>query len=126
MRCFQHEEREAVGTCKSCGKGICRTCAVDLGKGLACSGRCEADVRDLISLIDRNVRLSPSYEHTLGANRQGWLLSGVFLIVCGTVFLAASAVTEHGPPFAWVLGGAFVLFGLLQFLRYRRLMSSRA
>ncbi|MBP7275989.1 MAG: hypothetical protein KBA51_07280, partial [Kiritimatiellae bacterium] len=35
MKCFNHEDRDAVGTCKSCGKGVCRECAVDMGKGLA-------------------------------------------------------------------------------------------
>lgn len=45
MNCFYHPTAVAVGTCKSCNKGLCRECAVDLGKGLACKGRCEEDVK---------------------------------------------------------------------------------
>ena len=27
MKCFNHEDREAVATCQSCGKGLCKECA---------------------------------------------------------------------------------------------------
>lgn len=27
MKCFNHVEREAVATCKKCGKGLCKECA---------------------------------------------------------------------------------------------------
>ena len=27
MKCFYHEDREAVGTCQNCGKSLCRECA---------------------------------------------------------------------------------------------------
>ena len=60
MRCFYHQDGEAVGTCKSCGKGVCVECAVDLGKGLACRGRCEGSAQAVILLIDHNVELFTS------------------------------------------------------------------
>src|SRR4051794_41083631 len=58
MRCFYHQDKDAVGSCKSCGKGLCAECAVDLGKGLACRGRCEETARAIIELVDRNIQLS--------------------------------------------------------------------
>ena len=58
MRCFYHHDKEAVGSCKVCGKALCPECIVDLGKGLACRGRCEADAKALIQLIERNVEAS--------------------------------------------------------------------
>lgn len=27
MKCYYHEDREAVGTCQTCGKSLCRECA---------------------------------------------------------------------------------------------------
>jgi len=48
MNCFYHPNQEAIGTCKSCGKGLCAACATDLGKGLACRNRCEADAQAMI------------------------------------------------------------------------------
>ena len=43
MRCFYHQDKEAVGTCKSCGKGVCAECAI---------------ARAIIQLIDRNIQSS--------------------------------------------------------------------
>lgn len=39
MQCFLHSTEAAVGICKSCGKGVCRTCAVKVDRGLACSDK---------------------------------------------------------------------------------------
>ncbi|HCU25594.1 MAG TPA: hypothetical protein DF383_11315 [Deltaproteobacteria bacterium] len=36
MHCFHHQDHEAIGICKACGKGLCQECTVDLGHGLAC------------------------------------------------------------------------------------------
>ncbi len=44
MKCFNHSERDAVGTCKHCSKGLCMACLTDMGGGLACKGKCEDDV----------------------------------------------------------------------------------
>jgi len=41
VRCYNHPERDAVGSCKSCCKGLCTECAVDLGHGLSCRGEHE-------------------------------------------------------------------------------------
>lgn len=27
MKCFNHEDREAVASCQKCGKGLCKECA---------------------------------------------------------------------------------------------------
>jgi len=40
MRCFTHQDKEAVGLCKACHKGICVDCAADLGHSLACKSSC--------------------------------------------------------------------------------------
>lgn len=36
MQCYYHPDVEAVGTCKSCGKAICQTCAVDVSGKIHC------------------------------------------------------------------------------------------
>src|SRR2546430_6742511 len=57
MRCYYHHGKEAVGICKSCYKALCTECAVDIGKGLACKGRCEGDAKAIMLLIERNIQL---------------------------------------------------------------------
>lgn len=57
MRCFNHPETEAIGTCKACNKGLCLECAADLGHGLACKSAHVEAVEDLNTLVARNVRI---------------------------------------------------------------------
>src|SRR5215472_6917885 len=44
MKCFTHQTVDAVGACKSCGKGLCPSCAVDLHFALSCRGDCESEL----------------------------------------------------------------------------------
>jgi prefoldin subunit 5 len=62
MRCFYHEEKQAVGLCKSCGKGICKECAVDLTTALACRGHCEESVRSIIQRISEYDKRSEQFQ----------------------------------------------------------------
>jgi hypothetical protein len=58
MKCFYHPEADAVGTCKNCHRGVCRSCAAERSEGIACVGRCEAAVDQVSALIRRNVQLT--------------------------------------------------------------------
>jgi len=87
MRCFYHEDREAVGTCKSCGRGLCRECAVEFPKGLACRGRCEADAEAVIQLIDRNIQLTSKISQVRQTNKRNRSVAGIFHIIFGAIFI---------------------------------------
>src|SRR5262249_52940930 len=113
MHCFYHQDKYAVGVCKSCGKGVCIECAVDLGKGLACRGRCEESVRAITQLIDRNIQLPnnpttarlvipPAVQHT---NQP-------------TDYVAAklNAHIRETLYFQWILGVFSAIVGILLFV----------
>ena len=87
MKCFYHQGVDAVGLCKSCSKGLCLACALDTGNGLACQASCGERVRSLNQLVDRNIRLSPASEQLLGKQPRGYLISGVFGIFAGGLFM---------------------------------------
>ncbi len=89
MKCYYHNESDAVGICKSCAKGLCPECAADVGNGIACKDRCEAKVEALVDLIERN---KTAYKKTSGAYSN----MALFLVISGALIL---------------------LFGLLSFLR---------
>lgn len=57
MKCFYHHANDAVAICKSCNKGLCFTCAVEVENGVACKGRCEAEVRSINLRVQRGKRL---------------------------------------------------------------------
>lgn len=121
MRCFSHEGEEAVGICKSCGRGICAACAVDLGKGLACRARCEEDVRRLIEVIDSSVRTNTASLEFMASGRRSAMIWAGMHAVLGTVFVGWG-ISAPGRLFPIVLMGVlFLLVGVVQFVRTNRL-----
>jgi hypothetical protein len=58
MQCFYHIDKQAVGLCKYCARGICSGCAAEREGGLACKERCEEMVDRITDLVKRNVRIS--------------------------------------------------------------------
>lgn len=50
MKCFS-DENEAVGNCKSCCKGLCKSCLTDVGNGIACKDTCVKEVLDINEIV---------------------------------------------------------------------------
>lgn len=101
MRCFYHRDRDAVAACKNCGRGLCPDCSVDVGNGLACPGRCEAEVRSLNEVIERN---KTAYEKTSAAYQK----MALFYLALGAVCLTGAFIDWRG--FGWVLYPAAAVF----------------
>lgn len=121
MRCFYHQDKDAIGSCKSCGKGLCIECAADLAKGLACRGRCEDDVRAVIELVDRNIKLQPTATRLILAGGSARLAGSLFSLVTGAVFLIYGLASEREMQFVTVLGVCFLAYGLFQLLWSRKI-----
>jgi hypothetical protein len=119
MRCFYHQEKEAIGTCKSCGKGLCPDCAVDLGKGLACRGHCEEDAKAVIQLIDRNIKLTARTENILQTGSRVRSSAAIFNFVIGIVFTAWGIIDFDRSKFLLVLGVCFLAYGLFGLAKWR-------
>lgn len=109
MRCFYHQTVEAVATCKSCGRGLCPTCASDVGNGLACRDRCEEEVRSLNRVIERN---KTAYQKARGA----YTRTAAFYGLVGGVFLLGGATNWQG--YGWVLVPAGLIFLLAAWMHY--------
>jgi hypothetical protein len=135
MNCFYHQDHVAVGVCKSCGKGLCRECATDLGKGLACKGRCEEDVEGVIQLVERNVLLmkSPASRQKLVAESKaniersiaiGLGSSAWFYLVLGALFAGWGAFGSKPSPFLTAMGALFVVSGGITLFRASRARST--
>jgi hypothetical protein len=112
VECFYHDGRTAVGSCRSCLKGICRSCVVDLGKGLACANRCEQAVRDLIATLEQSIQYRGISAGILRTTRGLWLglaavalLVGLFVVVWGLNLPTFREIS--------LLGIAFLLIGAM-------------
>jgi len=109
MKCFYHQEKEAVGTCKSCCKGLCQDCAVDLTKGLDCRGHCEHYVRAVIALVERNIKFSA-----------GGTKLYIFNLLIGAVLMGYELFVYRVLGVGVVLGAGFILWGLASLIQHRR------
>ena len=122
MRCFYHHEKEAVGTCKSCGKGLCPDCAVDLGKGLACRGHCEEDAKAMIQLIERSIKFSPkteNFENIVQTGRRARTSGAIMNIILGIIFMVWGISMFHTTIIIFIMGVCFMAFGVYAFLKCR-------
>jgi hypothetical protein len=105
MRCFYHPDREAVGLCKNCAKGLCAESAIDVGDGLACAGPCEKRVERMNALMDKSHAMASTSSSFIGSGMLAlaaalagfgifaWLAwgdsaFGVWLVVLGAIFAA--------------------------------------
>jgi hypothetical protein len=101
MKCF-YSESEAVGICKSCGRGLSRAYATEFPKGLACAKRCEADVQRLI-------RVEEAVPGGAGING---VVSGGFTMLAGGAFVYFSGGLAGGLSLPSFMGVVFFFYGL--------------
>lgn len=72
MECFEHPAAAAAGLCKSCGKAVCRSCAIVFPKGLACSDACAKDAKELVEMNERGKKI-----YGIGEYKNNKLATGV-------------------------------------------------
>ena len=104
MRCYNHHDKEGVGTCKYCGRALCPECAAEVEKAVACRGRCETDVATLLS-INRNAL---QYART---TKQARYLGPVMFIAVGAL-LTTMGVTYKDIDVAIYAGVTVVVVGV--------------
>jgi hypothetical protein len=113
MKCFYHTERDAVAMCKSCNRGLCPECSADVPPGVACRGRCEADVAALNLVIERS---KTAYQKTGTAYRRNaiaTLIMGLFFVAFGILPVLLSQ--SYGAFFMAPLGAVFLLWSFFSY-----------
>jgi hypothetical protein len=113
MKCFYHPERDAVALCKSCNRALCRECSADVPPGVACRGRCEADVAAVNLVIQRS---KTAYQKTGAAYRRNaiaTLIAGLLFLGFGILPVVVSQ--SYGAIFLAPLGGLFLLWSLFSY-----------
>lgn len=121
MRCFFHIDTPAVGSCKSCGRGLCQQCATAYPQGLACRGRCESEVEALVDLINSNVKAGGLGTQLLLGYRRALFASAGFITLMGGIFAAAAFRGEGVHLFLFGFGSLCLGFGVYHFFRAFRL-----
>lgn len=104
MRCFNHSDIDAIGTCKVCQKGLCRACAVDMGHSLSCQGEHEG----LAEAVNDMVQRSLSVQKVAGRSKY---VAPTFFSFMGAIFLIFG-LQEPRIGLGVYLGVGFVVFGV--------------
>ena len=114
MRCFNHPDRDAIGSCKACAKGLCSECAIDLGHGLSCHGEHEKTVESYRVMLERNTKM-------LDAAPGNALIGPAFLFLLGLVLVGYGFSSRAGIYSSQlVVGCGMVIFGIVSFIRNRK------
>jgi hypothetical protein len=103
MKCYVHRPADAVGICRSCGRGLCPECAAEVGTALACRQRCEEDVRQLTETVRRQIQMMRPFGQTVATTATTYrivrrlLLSIGVLVACLGGGLAVWEMTRLRP-----------------------------
>ncbi len=105
MICYNHPEEQACGICKNCNIGICVSCTTDLGDGIACTASCVEDVRQLNTLINRNVKVG------VASSSRAFIMP-IFYIIIGASLLGVNLYLRKVDAFAIGFGIVLALYGI--------------
>ncbi len=113
MNCFQHPAAVAVGICKNCHRGVCSDCAAPAPNGLACRGRCEAEVEALDQIVQRS---KTAYAKAAGLYQRGAYVLAAF----GFFFLAYGVLSPGANTFFLVMGAVMFAGAVFQYRSAQR------
>jgi hypothetical protein len=106
--------------CKSCQKAVCASCAIDTGRGLACSQKCENEVNDLNAIIDKSKRI-----YSIGSESK-LLPTGILMyFLFSALFLSWGIYNSfHWKDidyFTIIMGIGFLIIGFIAYNRNKKL-----
>lgn len=102
MKCFYHNEVDAVALCKNCSRGVCRACAADVTNGTACLDRCESQVAAMNEVFERN---KTGYQKASGAYSR----NAILYLVLGLIMCLIGALTLPSGLVMLALGAAMLM-----------------
>ncbi len=116
MRCFTHQDKEAVGICKACNKGICVDCAADLGHSLSCkSSSCEEKSHLMDSTLKRSMAI-------LRGSKRFASVTPIYCAVMGLAFIYFGIEVYPGFNFLSAIGIGLLFFAIIYFFVVRKMV----
>jgi hypothetical protein len=116
MRCFTHQDSQAIAVCKTCGKAVCGSCAISIPFAIACSPECSEEAMDVHEMNQRGKKL-----YGIGNAKKkiptGVVIWGLFSVVFGGAG-AINTITNESPDWFSLCFGLTFLF--ITVLAYRR------
>lgn len=118
MKCFHHQQADAVAVCRACGRAVCPACTlIPDGQHIVCSERCGTDYEKTMLARATHLELL----HVMARSYKGLVVvcrlmaAVVFFLAVALPFLDAPKDLPEDNLAKWVavtFGGA-VVFGLI-------------
>jgi hypothetical protein len=113
MRCYNHRDKDAIGVCKNCGRGLCVQCAREVDGSVVCTrDQCKegvAALSELLSGANADVGKALTFPAVIL-----YLLFGIVFIVGGFRYPAMKLLLV-------ATGGIFLIGAIANFVGTRRL-----
>lgn len=93
MKCFNHIHLDAVGICKSCFKGICPECVIEVEGNVSCKGRCEEKIKIDQELFEKSRLLIQRNPQTYQRTAEAYYKNALIYFLFGFVFLGLGIFT---------------------------------
>jgi hypothetical protein len=100
VKCFYHRDADAIGICKSCGKGLCDECAMEVDFFLACKTTYIDEVAALSAQI-RKARV------TLLAQKRYRMFVPSFFMALGVLFIVMDYLDSGDLYYRAIPGAVF-------------------
>jgi hypothetical protein len=113
MKCFTHQEVDAIGSCRNCGKGLCSACAKDLQFALSCHGSCESELIAIRAQVLRSRAL-------LDTQKRFRLMAPIFFALMGVVFIVTDLSSGHVSWLPMSFGSLCLVFAAAMYAASRR------
>ncbi len=118
MKCFNHRDRDAIGICKVCGKGLCQECLVEIPKGIACKDTCMEYAIDVTEVVNRNIETAPVSYAIMSKLRARCLKQSFIELLVGLFALVIFFWSgEKDELFLPVFGAIFIVLSAVTFVR---------
>jgi hypothetical protein len=85
MQCFNHTDTPAVAICLSCGKALCKSCAMNTSEFIVCSDSCKNRLTMQRSLKEKEPK--------------AYLATSKFMFFNGLIFMIAGCLMLIFQPF---------------------------
>ncbi len=119
MHCFRHQDKEAIGSCKACGKGVCPDCAITLPLGLVCSKECETRIVEIAATFRESLAASASARDKIRSSRLGLVIVAIIFGI-GFLVFGFTRASSSSRPGEILVGGCFLAFGIFELYKFVR------
>lgn len=116
MKCYVHQNTDAVGVCSACGRGVCRLCAVRLGGKLYCADDADRAFTSRRTVVEPRRTVRPRGVGVVVGSLSAYFLGGTAAIFSFLVLFEAMITGSSASPglFASVFTSDLTFLGPIQ------------